>query len=61
MNKKKWGGKRPGCGRKRIERGSEIKAIRDKNAKLRFPKQPEGTLANPRFGLWRKAYYEGGF
>lgn len=62
--KKTWGGRRKGCGRKRRERGTEIRKIREKNAKMRFAKQPEGTKVNPRFNECRKynnTFYEGGF
>ena len=59
-----WGGHRDSCGRKRIKRGNELRKIREKNAKMSFPKQPEGTRANSRFNECRKynnTYYEGGF
>ena len=48
-----WGGRRKGCGRKRCkkDRGSEIRAIRDKNAKLNKPIR-EGVKAKPKFKLW---------
>ena len=42
--KKTWGGRRKGCGRKRKER-SEIKVIRNQSTR-------EGVKVNPRFKLW---------
>ena len=59
-----WGGYRKGCGRRKIERNSEIKRIREYKQKIPFAKQPEGTKANPRSNLCRKYtndYYQGGF
>lgn len=58
------GGRREGCGRKKIVRGSELKRIREQNAKRSFAKQPEGSKSNPRSNLCRKynnTFYEGGF
>lgn len=48
-----WGGCRKGCGRKRCkeERGSEMRAIREKSAKLNKPTR-EGIRVRPRFKLW---------
>ena len=52
--KSAWGGHRQGCGRKWKEKDSELERIRERNLKTQFPKQPEGTLANPRSNLCRK-------
>ena len=51
--KSAWGGHREGCGRKRKVKNNELERIRECNLKTRFAKQPEGTLANPRFNLWK--------
>ena len=62
-----WGGRREGCGKKRIDRNSELQRIRERNLKTPFAKQPEGTLANPKSDVWRTTrkysndLYKGGF
>lgn len=45
------GGYREGCGRKKIEKSSELQRIRDKNAKLN-KSTGEGVKVRPKFKLW---------
>ena len=59
-----WGGTGRGGGRKKKPQNNELERIRERNAKMSFAKQPEGTKANPRFNGCRKYnndFYLGGF
>lgn len=64
IKKNIWGGRREGCGRKKMEKSGELERIRERNKEInkRFARQPGETRAVIRSSkLYRSTYYEGGF
>ena len=64
IRKGTWGGRRKGCGRKKSERGEELKKIREQNAKISCKhKQPKGSKVkrSSLYSVVRTGYYTGGW